>query len=326
MTGGGGEPPQDVKRRAPVLGWRARLETLQRAVLRHAFVRGVIDVMRAYDRAGGGMLAGGLSYFGFFTVVPALLLFVSLLGVVIEDAALRAQLITELVDQLDPIRDVATSVIDGLAGSARVGTIVGVIGLLWGFSGFYGALQGSMQRMFPGPGRRDFFRTRLNGFLAVILILGSMLVAVVVIFVAPLVAEWLSARCTEVTQFDSRLSEQLCAIDLGQVSDVIAPVAAMGVAFVAAMLVYVAIPSNGPSIKQAFVPAIAAGIAIGLLTSLFGWVAPLLVRHWLALGIVGSVFVALIWFNLVFQALLYGAALARLRRDRDRTRSGPPTL
>jgi uncharacterized BrkB/YihY/UPF0761 family membrane protein len=67
------------------------------------------------------------------------------------------------------------------------------------------------------------------------------------------------------------------------------------------------------------------GLATGLFTSLFGWIAPLLVRQWLALGIVGSVFIALVWLNLVFQALIYGAAFARLNRDRDR-RTAPPVL
>jgi uncharacterized BrkB/YihY/UPF0761 family membrane protein len=60
------------------------------------------------------------------------------------------------------------------------------------------------------------------------------------------------------------------------------------------------------------------GLVIGAFTSLFGWVAPLLVRQWVALGIVGSVFIALVWLNLVFQALIYGAAWARLHRDHDR--------
>jgi membrane protein len=329
VTDGGDQPPStdgDKERKPPVLGRRARLETMQRGIMRHAVVLGAMDMLRAYDRAGGGMLAGGLSYFGFFTVVPALLLFASLLGVVIEDAALRAELIDDLVDQIDPIRDVAKAIIDGLAGTGRAGTIIGVIGLLWGASGFYGALQASMQRMFPGPGSRDFFRTRLNGVLTVVLILGSMLAAVLFIFVAPLVLEWVSQQCVEVTELDARLSGQLCAFDLDGISEALGPVAAMGVAFVAAFLVYVALPPDGPTAKQAFVPAVIAGITIGLLTSLFGWIAPLLVRHWLALGVVGSVFVALIWFNLVFQVLLYGAALARLRRDRDRTRSGPPTF
>ncbi|MFV2062360.1 MAG: YihY/virulence factor BrkB family protein [Chloroflexota bacterium] len=302
------------------------METIQRSIMRHRLVLGALGVMRAYDRAGGGMLAGGLSYFGFFTVVPALLLFVSLLGVLIEDAALRADLIDGLIGQLDPLNPVATAVIDGLAGSGRTGTVVGVLGLLWGGSGFYGALQGSMQRMFPGPGIRDFFRTRLRGILAVVLILGSMLSAVLLLFVLPTVADWLTTVCKGLTEFDTQLAEGICAVDVGRVGDAVGPVAAMGVAFLAAMFVYVAIPPDGPNVRQAFVPAIIAGIGIGLLTSLFGWVAPLLVRNFSGLGVVGSVFIALIWFNLVFQFLLYGAAIARLRRDRDRTRSGPPSF
>jgi uncharacterized BrkB/YihY/UPF0761 family membrane protein len=100
----------------------------------------------------------------------------------------------------------------------------------------------------------------------------------------------------------------------------------MGVAFLLVLMVYVVVPPDGPSFRQAFWPAVVIGLIIGLFTALFGWIAPLLVRHWLALGIVGSVFIALIWLNLVFQALIYGAAFARLRRDRDRVRRGAPRL
>lgn len=329
MSQGGHQPPgtgDRQPRHRPVLGWRPRLEATQRTVMRHHLVLGALDVMRAYDRAGGGMLAGGLSYFGFFTVVPALLLFTSLLGILIEDAALRQDLISGLLDQVDPLYGVAESVIDGLAGSARTGTIVGVLGLLWGASGFYGALQGAMQRMFPGPGSRDFLQTRLRGVLAVLLILGSMLTAVILLFVIPTVVTWLTTTCQAVTVDQPRVLQALCDLDLGRISEAIGPVAAMAVSFLAVIFVYVAIPPDGPSLRQAFGPALIAGVAIGLFTSLFGWVAPLLVRHWAGLGVVGSVFVALIWFNLVFQVLLYGAALARLRRDRDRTRTGPPSL
>ena len=79
--------------------------------------------MRAYDRGGGGMLAAALAYFAFFTMVPALLLFVSLLGIVVEDRNLREQLVTSLVDRLDPVSEVASTVIDG----STIRT-VGVIG------------------------------------------------------------------------------------------------------------------------------------------------------------------------------------------------------
>lgn len=329
MSGGGDAPPPGSKgtpREAPILGWRARLEALQRALMRHSLVASVLDVTRAFDRSGGGMLAGALAYFGFFTLVPALLLFVGLLGILIEDRELRAQLIEGVVDQIDPVAEVARFIVTDVADTGRLGTVIGIIGLLWGASGFYGALQGAMQRMFPGPGGRDFLNTRIRGAVTVIFILGSMLAAVVVVFALPLLTDALNDRCERVEELGNIVFRDICSIDLVQVSGVIQVVGVIGVAILAALVVYVAVPPNGPSLRQALLPAIIAGTGIGLFTSLFGLVAPYLVRQWLTLGLVGSVFVALIWFNLVFQALIYGAAFARIRRDRDRLRDGPPRL
>ncbi len=329
MSSGGEAPPARSKRaerEPPVLGWKGRLDALMRSVMRTRQVRAVLDVTRAYDQGGGGMLAGALAYFSFFSLVPALLLFVSLLGIIIEDAALRADLVDTLVNQIDPIRDVAVVIVDGLANSGRTGTIVGVLGLLWGASGFYGALQGAMQRMFPGPGGRDFFRTRLNGVITVVLVLGTLLVAVVVVFGLPFVTQWIDSRCRELRSLDVAVVDGFCAIDFAEVTGAIAVVGAMGIAFGAVLTIYLVIPTDGPSFRQAFWPAVLVGLAIGGLTSLFGWIAPLLVRHWVALGIVGSVFISLLWLYLVFQALMYGAAFARLRRDRDRVRREVPHL
>ena len=144
MTSGGDAPPGSKggsEREAPVLGWRGRLEGLQRSFMRHPAMDAVMDVMRVYDRGGGGMLAGALAYFAFFTLVPALLLFVGLLGVLVEDVNLREELINGLITQIDPIADLATFLVTELANCGRIGTIVGIIGLLWGASGFYGGLQ-----------------------------------------------------------------------------------------------------------------------------------------------------------------------------------------
>jgi membrane protein len=291
--------------------------------MRRPTVLAVTDVMRVYDLGGGAMLAAALSYFAFFTIVPSLLLFVSLLGVLVESTDLRAQLIEALVDRLEPIEEIASLIVEGLAGTGRTGTIVGVLGLVWGASGFYGALQDAMQRMLPGPSSRGLLQTRVRGVLTVALILGSMLVAVVLIFTVPLVSEWLTARCRELGDVTLPLVPEACGLDLGEASAAVAVVATMVLAFLAALAVYVIVPMHGATLRQAFWPALIAGLAIGAFTTLFGWIAPLLVRQWLALGILGSVFIALVWLNLVFQALIYGAALARLHRDRERRTSRP---
>lgn len=306
--------------------WRSRLEALQRSFMRLPPMQGLMHAMRAFDRAGGGMLAGSLAYYAFFTMVPTLLLLVSLLGVVIEDSGLREQLIRGVIEQLDPIADLATFIIEGLADSGRTGTIVGLIGLLWGASGFYGALQGAMQRMFPGPGGRDFFQTRLRGVVTVVVVLGVLVIAVGVVFILPFVTEWIDNRCVALERQGVTIAEGVCSIDLGQLTGALGVVGAMGVGFLMALGIYIAIPPDGPTLRQAFWPAVVVGVLIGAFTALFGWIAPLLVRHWLTLGIVGNVFIALIWLNLTFQALIFGAAFARLRRDRDRVRNGTARL
>jgi YihY family inner membrane protein len=309
------------------VGWRARLESLQRSVLRRPIVVAVLDVLRAYDRGGGGMTAAALAYFAFFTTVPALLLFVSILGIIVEDSALRDQLVEALVDQLDPIRDLALSVIEGLADAGRTGTIIGILGLLWGASGFYGALQSAMQRMFPGPRSRDVLQTRIRGIVAVVIVLGGMLATVIAVVVIPLASSWLDSRCRDLGDIAPiPIVAQACRLDFVEIGAAIAVAATIVFASLAVLLVYVTVPPDGPSVRQAALPAILVGTAVGLMTALFGLLAPFLVQQWLALGIVGSIFIALVWFNLVFQAVLYGAALARLRRDRDRQRGGAPVL
>ncbi|CAN5786479.1 hypothetical protein BH23CHL8_BH23CHL8_23770 [soil metagenome] len=275
--------------------------------MRHPLARAGMSVQRAYDRGGGGVIGAGMAFFAFFSVVPSLLLFTSLLGLLVEDVDVRRDLIDTVVAQVEPLRAVADAVVEGLAESARTGSVLGLLGLIWGASGFYGALQGAMQRVFPGPATRAFARTRILGIVAVGLILASMIAAVVATIAVPVIT----------TRF---------AIDLGQVSLFLAPLVACGVATLACLLVYVAVPPDGPSLQQATLPALLAGGAIGLLTSLFGALAPFLVRSFLALGVVGSVFIALVWFNLVFQILVYGAAFARVRRDRDRAAARPPSL
>ena len=328
MTGGSAEPPvdthdersRDPRRRPPALGWRARLDRLQRAATRHRAVRALLDVQRAYDRSGGGSLVASLAFYGFFAMVPALLLFASLLGWVIEDRAARDQLIDQLFEQVEPLRDVAQAVLGGLASGARTGTILGVLGLVWGASGFYGALQGAMQRLFPGPGTRDLVVTRVRGLLTVVLVLGAMLGGVVVMVVAPVIVGLLRSASW------SSDGPVLPAIDGGDVATAAGVLVACVVSVTACLAVYVAVPPAGPTVRQAALPALIAGTLIGLLTSLFGSVAPLLVRQWLGLGIVGSVFIALVWFDLVFQLLVYGAAFARLRRDRHRGRWLAPSI
>jgi uncharacterized BrkB/YihY/UPF0761 family membrane protein len=107
---------------------------------------------------------------------------------------------------------------------------------------------------------------------------------------------------------------------------IVAPIGACLAGIAVCLVVYVVVPVHGPTLAAARAPAVVAGIGIGLLTTLFGLAAPLLVQGFAALGVIASVFAALIWLNFIFQLLLYGAAWACIRRDREQTKTAIPRI
>jgi membrane protein len=274
---------------------------MERRIRRLPPVRGLQSVLDAYNAAGGGLLASGLAFSALFATVPGLLLVVSVLLIVVGDPATQERAIQWIIEQVPPLADVAHAIVDGLATGARVGTVVGGILFLWGASGFYLALEGAMQRLFPGPGRVDPIKSRIRGVAAVVLIVGAVLIA----FIAS----------TTLTVF-ARLI-QVPGIDA---LPFITPLLTIVGGIVVAFLTYLLVPPDPPGPRAASLPAVLAGSAIGVLTALFGFFAPLLVQGFIGLGVIASVFIALVWFNWVFQFLLYGGAFARMRRDRERTR------
>ena len=107
-------------------------------------------------------------------------------------------------------------------------------------------------------------------------------------------------------------------ISLGTWAAFLSPVAAIVVATGLSLAVYLLLPNDRPTMREAAPAAVGAGIGIGLLTAFFGALAPFLIQGFVALGVIASVFIALVWFNWTFQILLLGASYVRLRRDAHR--------
>jgi uncharacterized BrkB/YihY/UPF0761 family membrane protein len=279
---------------------RDRLGALERRIRRVPAVRSLQSVLDAYNAAGGGLLASGLAFSALFATVPGLLLVLSVLVVVVDNPESQQAAIDWIIEQVPPLADVAHAIVDGLAQSARVGTVVGGILFLWGASGFYLALEGAMQRLFPGPGRVDPIKSRIRGVAAVVLIVGAVLVAFVASSTLTVFARLVTVPGVDVLPF-------------------ITPLLTIVGGIVVTFLTYLLVPPDPPRPRDALLPAVLAGTAIGVLTALFGLFAPLLVQGFIGLGVIASVFIALVWFNWIFQFLLYGGAYARMRRDRNRS-------
>jgi YihY family inner membrane protein len=283
------------------LSIQERVGAIERRVRRMPPVRVLMSVLDSFNAAGGGLLASGLAFSALFAVVPGLLLLASVLVILIDDPETRRRVIDWVIDQVPPLEEVATSVVNSVANSARVGSIIGFIGFVWGASGFYLAIDGAINRFFPAPRGRDPLMGRVRG-----------VIATAIVVVAVLAAFATSTAISVVNTVLNLRADGLLPI--------LSPLVAVGVAWLVCLACYLLLPVRPPHWRAALVPAIVAGTAIGLLTSLFGVLAPLLVGGFTGLGVIASVFIALVWLNWLFQAVLLGAAYARQRDVHQRHR------
>ncbi len=292
------ESPDDESAAPPLqteTGWQKKLEQIANKVTSVEPVRTTLAVMDTAGQAGAGLFAAALAFSTLFAVFPLFLLLGGILGWLIQDPAQREALLLQLVSYFPPIEDLLSNALQTIVNQREALTIIGLVGLVWGASNYYAALDEVLRRIFSGP-PRDFIAQRLRGIVTVVVLIGLMVGTLVL---------------TSVTNFVTGVTGQ------DELVRLVAPVVVL-VVFVAVVLaIFLLVPTAPPSFRAAAIPAVAAGVGIGLLTSLFGVLAPWLIGGLLAFGVIATVFAALIWLNLSYQILLFGAAWARLRRDAE---------
>jgi len=274
---------------------RARVDSIGRRVTGNRYVKPVLDVIAVANETGATLFAAALAFGTLFAFIPLVLLISGVIGWLVEDPAQRASLLDQLVSYVPPLADFFRASLEGVVAGRGALSIIGVIGLLWGASAFYGVLDEVMRRIFSGGGLRNEIARRIRGFATIAILL------LVIVGTISLSGVWAL---------------------LGQVVgdlfvwSYLAPLLTLGAMILVALAVYLFVPTAPPSFRAALWPAVAAGAAIGLLTNLFSLLAPLLIGGMSGFGIVATVFGALVWLNFSYQILLYGAAWARVRRDR----------
>lgn len=292
----------------PKLSPRDRLEVVKRRVMRDPRVAEIQAVSAAIAEASGALLAAGLAFNALFAMVPALLFMVGVLGFVIGDPARAQEIVESLVERVPAIANLADTVLDQLVAGAGAFSVVGIIGVAWGASGFYSSLDETMRRLFPGGAPRGIIEQRIRGVVAVFGLVGAALAAVTA------------------TSVVSLLDAVLLLPDGIEWVRLLSTLLMLMVFIVVVLFTYVVVPSANPRPRTALLPALAAGTGIGLVTALFSLIAPFLVGRLSGLGLLATVFGALVWLRLVFTILVFGAAWARIRRDRARQKATTPRL
>ena len=276
-------------------------------------VRTLLATLEVYDRAGGGLVAGGLAYSALIALVPGALLVASAIGLFITDPATQEQIIDFIASAVPPLEPIVRTALESVAAGAVPTTILALLGLLWGSSRFYAALDYAFSKVFPGRQQRNEVVRTLRGLLVTFLFVGLPIAALVV----GLIASWVVDLAPEsaLVQGAGRTLVQLA-------SPILSFLLFVGVV----SAVYRFVPSEPVPVRAFLRPAILVGVALAGFTQLFTFIAPRMMGFAALFGTFVAVFALLAWMSISFNVLLLGASWTRVRAVAQAQPDAPPAL
>jgi YihY family inner membrane protein len=162
-----------------------RIERLLRAIdrfqQRHSVLGFPFGVLKKYGDDQGGKKAALLAHYGFLSLFPLLLVFLTLLGYALADnQQLQQQVIDTLNKQFPVIGDQVEQSVSTIRGSG-VALVVGVLGTLWGGLGITQSFQDAMNDIWNVPRRQrpNFWWRLARGLAALLLVAGEVVAATV---------------------------------------------------------------------------------------------------------------------------------------------------
>lgn len=169
------------------MGVTARLDDFQQ---RHTWLGFPLAVVYKFIDDQGSYLAVLISYYGFVSLFPMLLLLVSVLGYTLHgDPALQQALLGSALKQLPIIGPQLQQNVSAIHGSGA-GVIVGILVAAYGGLGVSVAIQTAMNRVWAVPryARPDAVLSRLRGLVLFVLIGAVILTATALSAVGPVAA------------------------------------------------------------------------------------------------------------------------------------------
>jgi membrane protein len=258
--------------------------------------------LAVYDRAGGGLVAGGLAYAALVALLPGLLLVLSVTGILVDDPAVRQDIVNMIATAVPPLEEIVGIALEAVSAGAVPTGILAAIGLLWGSSRFYAALDYAFSRIYRNaPQRNEVVRT-LRG----LLVTGLFVFVPIAAVVLTSIATWLLDLAPDGATLGTleRLFWRI-ASPLGSVVMFVGGTA----------LVYRFVPGVHVPAAAYRRPAILVGLALAAFTQLFAFLAPFMFRVTSVYGTIVAAFVLLAWMSIAFSALLFGGSWTRVRAE-----------
>lgn len=154
-----------------------RLHHLDRRQQRHPRVAFLAAVIKKFGDDQGGQLAALIAYYGFVSLFPLLLVFVTVLGFVLQgNHSAQSSVLHSTLSQFPIIGNQLQSNAESLKGNGT-GLTIGLLGSLFAGLGVTRAAQNAFNQVWhvPHKDRPNFFTSRLRG-LGLLLALGLLVI------------------------------------------------------------------------------------------------------------------------------------------------------
>jgi len=252
-------------------------------------------VYARFSASSGPILARGLAFVALFAVVPAVIVILSIVGVLVADPVVRSEIVAILTAQIPSMAPFLDEALASFSGLAPTTGIVGLVLLVWSASSLVRAVDGAFRVVFEDHGEG---RTPIRDLVAVLAMAAGTFAAAMILVLVTL--PWSMGARVGVAWLLVRAATSLAGVT---------GLVALAFAFV---------PRPRPAWRVLWPPALATGFVIFLLSELFGFLAPLLFGSAQLYGAFGALFLGLVWLGNVTQVLLLGAAWVAERDRRAR--------
>ena len=261
------------------------------------------------------LLAAALTYYGVLSLFPALLVLVSILGLLGESTT------QSLIDNLaglapGPARDVVTNAVENLqsaSGAAGAAFVFGLLGAIWSASGYVGGFMKASNIIYEVEEGRPFWKLRpLQIAVTVVLVLVAAAVSLSVVLTGPLaraVGDVIGLGDTAVSVWNIAKW----------------PIIAIVVSQVIAMLYWIAPNVRQPGYRWVSPGGILAVVLWIVASAAFAFYVSNFGSYNKTYGSLAAVIIFLIWLWITNVVILLGAEMnAEVERGRQIAQGHPP--
>jgi membrane protein len=247
------------------------------------------------------IFASSIAFYSILSIFPALLIFFSLSGMVINKFSLQSNILVFVEERIPIVYDFVYNNIINIVNNR---TSLGIIGFLFLFitsSYVFDSIQVALNKIFMTETQRKFWKQKIYGFLIMFLIF----LMIVITFSLSTILFYLSNTLIDVLNIEKSLSTEL----LKSLSIVI------GILFnfLIFILIYYFGINKKINLRQIYRGAIIAAVGLEGAKHLFIFYIERFANYQLTYGSVGSVIAFLSWVYISSMILLLGAEIDSLR-------------